>query len=298
MNFFKIKETSSQNIAFISIMCAINLIVSLVSSFFPLLSLIIILILPLTSVLVGLFCKSKYHFIYFISTITLCLVATFYNISMTVFYVIPSIVTGLIFAFILKKKYSGIWSIFISSIIQMLLMFSFIPLINFIYDTDFILFIKTSLGLEDSGTFNIIIPSIIFIISLIQITLSYLICHDEISKFGYDQNENVNMLLTSILIIIFSLNIVLFSFYYVSIAYLLLCFNLLLISYILIDLINEKAYKTLIFLLIMALLSVFIFAFIYPLIKDCYQLLLINIFPIIVSIILVLQIIIGKRKLK
>ena len=98
MNIFKKRETLLQNMTYMGIMAAINFIFILLSSFIPFLLFVLVFILPLASAVVTVFCKKRYYIIYFVVTGALCLLI---NAPDTMFYVIPSLITGFIFGFLI-----------------------------------------------------------------------------------------------------------------------------------------------------------------------------------------------------
>ena len=114
MGLFSKKETLIQNMTFMGIFSAINVVISLLSTILfavatPI-SILLIIVLPLTSTVVELFCKDKYYPIYLFSTIGLSLVVTMWDMQNTIFYLIPSVFTGYIFGLLTKKRISGIYT--------------------------------------------------------------------------------------------------------------------------------------------------------------------------------------------
>ena len=98
MALFKKRETLVQNIAYMAIMAAINVIFVLLTALLPPLMFLMVFVLPLTSAVVTLFCKKRYFPIYFIVTIGLCMLASFgIYIFDTFFYVLPALISGFFF---------------------------------------------------------------------------------------------------------------------------------------------------------------------------------------------------------
>ena len=81
VDMFKKRETLTQNIAYMGLMAAINVIFVLLTYFVPFLIFVLVFVLPLTSVVVTIFCQKKYLPIYMLATIGLCLITTFNNFS-------------------------------------------------------------------------------------------------------------------------------------------------------------------------------------------------------------------------
>ena len=89
----KKKETLVQNITYMAIMAAINVVFVLITVLVPFLFFLIVFVLPLTSTIVTLHCKKRYFPIYAVATIGLCMICTMWQIGDTIFYVIPSVIS-------------------------------------------------------------------------------------------------------------------------------------------------------------------------------------------------------------
>ena len=90
------RENLAKAIPLMALMAAINIIVAEIAALSIIASVFLILILPLASTIVELSVKDRYFPIYGLATIGLCLALTFWNIDTTIFYVIPSVITGYI----------------------------------------------------------------------------------------------------------------------------------------------------------------------------------------------------------
>ncbi len=286
MNLFSKRETIQQNIAFMAIMAAINIVLSVISAFVPFMSIFLFLLMPLTSALVEFFCKDRYYPIYFAASIGLSLVATLWNTETTFFYLIPSLLTGYIFGLVSKKSIPSIYSILISSLIQMGCLLGFIPLVNFIYGTDVILTFKTLLNLQDSTKINVIIPAFIFLISLIQMCLSYAIISNELKKMNIEEKHIQKYeWIYQLLLFVFSLLMIPSSFFIKEISFVLLFINIFLAVYIIKDYIISKNYYTLIVFLGGLVINIVVFGIAYVTLGTIDGFLLLNITPFWISFI-------------
>lgn len=173
-----------------AMMAAINVIFSLFTAFVPLLSVALIIFIPLTSTLVEVYCKDRYFPIYAIATLGLSVCVSLSAIDFTLFYLVPSIITGYIFGLMAKKNFPDLWGIFIASVLQTGISFAFIPLIQLITEHNLIDDIKTILHVTDSVYFNNLLILMFFIIGLIQTILSYIVVSNELKKFGVKQEDN------------------------------------------------------------------------------------------------------------
>ena len=280
MKIFSKRETMAQNIALMGLMSAINIIISVFSSLFPAVSIFIVLLLPLTSVLVEIYCKDRYYPIYAFATFGLALVATLWNMETTIFYLLPSLITGYVFGLLNKLKVPPLYSIITASLIQMGFTFISIPLINFIFDVDIIMTFKTVFNLVDSENIDVIIPSFIFVISLIQTSLSYAIISNEFNKLSIDENHSSSYqwiyqcLIMALLIVMIAI-----SFVSLKIAYILLLIAIYFAVFVIIDFIEEKYFYTLIVFAFGLVINIIVFALINEKMPINSSLLLIGITP-------------------
>ena len=196
MSLFNKRDSAIQNISYMGIMAAINVIaVVLMNYVLPVLFLPFALFMPFTSTVVTIFCKKQYFPIYAFATIGLCFLVSINNISDTLFYVIPSILSGFTFGMMIEYKFPSIISIFIAGLLSTAISYAVIPLISFIYGQDMILVIATIFGLGTYQYLYYVVPSFILALGLIQSTISYALIISQIPKLGIDNSENESLYL-------------------------------------------------------------------------------------------------------
>ena len=195
MAIFKKRETVVQNIAYMAIMAAINVIFVLLTAVLPPLMFLIIFVLPLTSTIVTLFCKKRYFPIYFVATIGLCLITTVgIYIYDTFFYVLPSLITGFIFGILIEKRAPAIYIITISSIIQYVITFlTFIILDAILPNMNFIEALLNIFGLGNFIFKDIFAHVFLYFLAAAQSAFTYAFLKGEVVKFGYEFNLEVRL---------------------------------------------------------------------------------------------------------
>lgn len=283
---FKEKTTLIQNMAFMGAVAAINVICSVIGTFFPIASIFIMIFLPFFSTIVSLLCKWKYYPIYFFASIGVALGATFWNLQYTIFYLTPSLITGFMFGFCFKKHLSGSYAILFASIAQLAISYALIPLINTIYSVDMIKQFLQILQLDKKETASIMVPSFIYLLSLVQMVFTYIVLNNELIKFKKDNWSTNNKYLNyggGIL----SILVIPFVFFALHVAYLFMFITLFISITIFIDLILNNKNKTCLIIIssicmASGFLSIFIF---YNLVKMPYALTLINVSNISIFII-------------
>lgn len=295
MSVFSKRVSIQQNIAFMAMMAAINIIIAVVAALSSIIGIFLIIILPLTSVLVAIYCDNRYYIIYAAATFGLSIVATLWNMQTTFFSVLPSLITGFIFGFATKHKINPIWSILCSSLIQGLITYAFIPLINLIFEVDIIDTFKKAFRLTESTSINIIIPTFIFAISLVQIILSYIVISNESKKLGFQNKNQNNLLIMGIIDTI--LPISLFGFYFCSLelAYVLLTIAFYFAVFIVCELVYLKYYRSLILVGISLLLTIFVIALANASMKPNSSLLLLGVMPFCISTIAIVVYFLQKK---
>ena len=192
MSWFYKKETLIRTICFMAFFVAINVVCSFLTTVLPLISIILIIFLPLTSAIVEVMCKDRWFPIYAVATIGLSIVVSLSSIDFTIFYIVPSIFTGYIFGLFSKRNLPSMFAIFLAAIVQTLLSFAFIPLLQLITGSNLIdVFVKI-LRISDRFWFDSVILLLFFMVALIQVILSYIVVQNELSKFGQKSESKYN----------------------------------------------------------------------------------------------------------
>lgn len=175
MKLLSKRETPIENITLMGLGASINVALALLSTFIPFSSFFVILFLPLVSALVAFYCKDKYLILYIVSSAGVSLLSTCYDISITLFDVIPALMIGTLFGFLLKKNFPSDYLIFFASLVKVGLNYLMLLLLKLIYGVDIIDSLLKVLGLQEVAGINQIIPTFIFGYSLIQELICYLI---------------------------------------------------------------------------------------------------------------------------
>ena len=292
----KRKETLVQNITYMALMAAINVIFVLLTTFIPFLFFLIVFVLPLTSTIVTLHCKKRYFPIYAVATIGLCMLCTIWKIDDTIFYVIPSIISGFVFGFLVEKKVPSFWIILSTTILQIGFTYASIPLIKLMTGRNIIEDFATVFLIKDFIYLDYVTPCFIFFIALAQEILAFVIIREELPKFGYVLKDPQNIPLSLCITILASITfVVIFAFIYGPLAYLFTLIALFLSVYAIAYLIMEN--KILIYILLgaAALTSFILFAVFYPMVSVPLGLLFINILFFIIGIIVLFNNYLVKR---
>lgn len=175
MALLKERKTPAENIAFMGISAGIVVVLSLLATFFPLSSFLVILFLPLVCGLTAFYCQDRYLIGYVAATIVVSLLTTVYDISVTLFDVVPAVLTGTLFGFLLKKKISYSLSILLVSLLKLGLNYLMLLLLKGMYGVDIIESFLTLLGLESKEHIREIVPTFIFGYALIQEGISFFV---------------------------------------------------------------------------------------------------------------------------
>lgn len=243
MELFRKRETLVQNIAYMAIMAAINVIFVLLSSLLPFLLFVLVFILPLTSTIVTLLCKKKYFPIYFIVTLALCFgVSAGFSVFDTFIYVLPSLITGFIFGFCIEKRIPAIYAIIVATIIQYgLTILTFFVIGKIVTNLNLTESIIIAFGLKDYQFKAVFTLVFLFIISEIQILISYLVVRYQVTKLGFDVNLKCRYRFILYITELFFLAVTVLSyFYFPDFTFVLVLISLNIYVYQVIDLCLQR----------------------------------------------------------
>ena len=288
MSFLKKRETPVQNIAYIGIMAAINVVFVLISSLLPVLFFLLVFILPLTSVIVTIYCKKIYFPIYFLTTIGLCLAVTFgFSIFDTFIYVLPSLITGFIFGLSIEKKIPAVYILIINSIVLYLSTYlTFLFIDKIIGEVSFFESIYTIFGLQNFQHKLVLTHIFTYVIAQIQVVLTYIVVRYEAIRINNEINLKVTnrfiMYIITFVGLLFTL-LAVFFFQDYAILFTLVVFPITV--YQIIDLLLKKKIWVYVALGLSLLSFIFLFAYLYQFIPEPNQLVLIYIFFVEITII-------------
>lgn len=283
MALFSKKTTLVHHITYMGIMTAINLIFIVLATYVPFLMFLLILLLPFVSAVVSYYCQKRYYIIYALASIGLCMI---FNISDTIFYVVPAVITGFMIGLLLERRINPFWLILSSTIIESALTFALIPLINLIGNVDIVVTFLTIFKLNEFTYKTEVTYLFIYFISLVQCTLTHFVLLGDAKKIGIDVNTEITSygpyIVGAELMMVLSLT---FAFFYVPLALIFLAISIYFAIFLLIDLLTSK--KTLVYVLLGVLLLAcfFTFAILYATIKAPLGLVIIIIFPLVISLV-------------
>lgn len=284
MKFLSQRKSAAQIIALMAMMSAINIIVSVIAAFSIIASVLLIIILPLTSTIVVLACPEKYFPIYAFATIGLSVVATIWNLDVTLFYVVPSIVSGFVFGFCIKRSLYFGWSIVISALLQMGISFAIIPLINALFEIDFIHDLQVIFKIYDAIPGEIFICCAFYVISLIQTFLSYFVVKNEIEKLKPIKTESSGIKYFSFAGICSCIVLIPVSFVSIGAAYTLELVGITIAGFTIYEFFKSTSNKRLIVSAATLLVNIFIVAIFYNMIPAYYGLLVFALTPLIINL--------------
>ena len=189
---FKPKSDSLIHAICLMAFCAaINIVCSLLNLFVPLAGVFLVILLPLTSAIVEANFEERYFPIYAIATIGLSMAVTPSTFDFTLFYIVPSMLTGFVFGFAEKRGIPDRFAIFVASAVQTIVSLLFVPVIEFITERNIIDDLAEIFGISNRFFYDNAIFLIFFIFSLAQIILSFIVINEEMKKFGFVEKKDI-----------------------------------------------------------------------------------------------------------
>lgn len=283
MALFQKKTTLVHHITYMGIMTAINLIFIVLATYIPLMMLLLILLLPFASTVVSYFCSKRYYLIYAVASIGLCMI---FNISDTLFYVVPAIVSGFLIGVLIEKGVHPFWMVLSSTIINAALTYAFIPLINFISKADIVEAFLTIFNLKEFPYRTELVYLFVFFISLVQCALTHFVLLTDTKKLGIEINTRVDSfapyLIGLELCVILSIS---FSLFYMPLGITFLTIALYFSAFVLVDLMMSKKLAIYLILGLTLFAGIIVFALFYEHMQKPYGVILFTVFPLFMGIV-------------
>lgn len=171
-----------KSLALAGLMTSINIIIILLSSFqfsYVFSDILLTLFFPLITTLTFLLCEKRTAFCYFIASLTICF---FIQFEKTIFYLLPSMLSGFLFALFIKKKWNYIYALISVSLFNALMT----ALLFFISEKLFSLPVyqafQTIFRLDEQRAKEVF-PLFIAITSMAQTILNAFIIYYELPKY-------------------------------------------------------------------------------------------------------------------
>ena len=280
MALFSKKTSLVHHIAYMGIMASINLIFIVLATYIPLMMLLLILLLPFASAIVSYYCLKKYYLIYAIASVGLCLIV---SISDTIFYVIPALISGFIIGVLIEKKLHPFWMVLSTTIINAVLTYSFIPLINLLSGSDIVLAFLKIFKLENFPYQKELVYILVFFISLNQSILSHFIILSDAKKIGLEINTRIPSFAPYIIgFELFAFAATGFAFFFLPLALVFVLISLCFASMLFVDCLISQKLAIYIMLGVSLFAGLLIFAFCYPHLPKRFSPILFLVFPLLI----------------
>lgn len=282
MAIFQKKTTLVHHITYMGLMTAINVIFIVLARFLPMLMFLLIIFLPFASTVVAYFCKKRFYIIYALASIGLCLI---FNISDTIFYIVPAVITGFVIGVLLDKKAHPFWLILASSIVNAALSLAFIPLIKLMTNVNLVETVLKMFQLTDFIYKSELVCLFVYFLSLLQCALTHFVLLVDGKKIGIEINTRIDSFAPFIICLEIA---ILFafccSFFYKPLSFVFVLISLYFSVYLFIDAILSKRIAVYVCLGILFVVSIFTFALLYTMLEKPLGLLVVLLFPISMGI--------------
>lgn len=277
------RVTPLQNIAFIAMMAAINGALSLLLSFLPYSSFLAIIILPIINALGVYLVDKKWFAVYVVTSIIIPLLVTMFDLSTTLFYVIPSIISGFIYGALSKLRIPACLTILASTIWVLASTYLSLPIIKVIYEIDMIPAVVASLNLKPFSV--VLIPSFIFAFSWASTSVSHFLITFTYEKIGFETTvwDWEKYVYPAASIILGTLSILLSSIS-LEVTYILLALSLYFAAFSVQNLVENHSIISIVALVILLVVAFLAFAFMYGMMAPGAGGSLISLFVIATSI--------------
>ena len=148
MAIFSPRQTPAENVAYAALTLALFALSSLVIAYLPLFGLVLTLLLPLFSSTLALLCQKKYVLAFAVAATILCPLIGIADWQSVVFFLLPSLYCGLLFGYGMRLKLGTALTVFLSAVLETLLLYLSLFLIQGIYGLDMVVSLANLLSLD------------------------------------------------------------------------------------------------------------------------------------------------------
>lgn len=211
-------------------MSGITIILSVLTNFIPFMSIFLIIGLPFVAALVAITCDLKMFPIYLVASLLLSIVVDAANFLNIIFYLLPSLVSGLVIGVTYRLKLNGLYMLLAVAFINFLANFAIIPILDRLYEIDFINYALSLIGLANHPLKTALFLLLLFVIALIQASFTYMIVSEEIHIVKGKIEEKYDK--TSLIILTLSALIsAVLTFFHLGLALVFFASSLVLVIY-------------------------------------------------------------------
>ena len=226
MKFFKKRENLVEAIAFMAMFAAINALFCVLASFFPLGGLIVLFVVPLTSMVVALFCKDLHYLIYLGASIPLCILSSFADISSAIFYAIPGLFTGGLFGILLKRKAPLYINLFACGVIEFLFFLLELPIIKATMSIDMKSGLLSFFRLSENEFATLSFFGFMALYTMVEMTLISIFALSILPRLGIDKPKENLIHVPAIFASALSISGFIIGFFNMEVAFVFLAYSL------------------------------------------------------------------------
>lgn len=190
MKFFRLRNTPVENMTFIAMMVAFDAILSLIAALLPFSAVFIMLLAPLTSAAVSLFCKKRYVAIYLFAAIGICLAVTAWDFMNTLFYMVPAVFTGALYGLLWKFKLPSSANIFFTTLLAFLFFYLSLLLIKALLNADMVTVLLTLIGRKEDPYAQTVFPLFALGYSFAQTGIMHIFLLYELKRLGHEETSD------------------------------------------------------------------------------------------------------------
>ncbi len=246
----------THQLAYIAMMSAITVILSILTNYIPFASLLLILFLPFVAALVAIFVDIKLFPIYVVSSVLLAIIIDAPHFLAIIFYLLPAIISGFFIGLSYRYHLNGIYLLLAIITINFLANYATIPALNYLYQVDFVSYSLGLVNLANHSEAPTIFILFLFVVALVQSTLTYMIIRDQLYVIKGTLQEKYHQQCPLVTLIISGASVIL-SFVHLGTSIVLFALALLLAVYLFIYLYeSQKNYSCIVMGLILITLPI------------------------------------------
>lgn len=170
-----------------ALLSAVDAVFALLGAFFPMSSLFLMVVVPLTSAIAAFLLPLRYLPLFVLIAFSVCLGSSFWDFQNTIFYIFPSLVIGALFGFFTVKRVPEDCGLFLLSLCECLLFGIALLLIYAIYGISMEEVLLALFHLTKNEYLSHVFPLFCLVYSYAQMAVTYLFMRLFLERLGFEK---------------------------------------------------------------------------------------------------------------
>jgi hypothetical protein len=182
-----------QQLSWIAFLTVFQILFLYLQQMYPIIGYWLTYFLPFFTIFILLQTSVRGWLIYAVSSILLILIFIMNPMESILFHWLPSTILGAGYTYALKQKFTLFSLVLMLSILQMVILFMVRSISMTLYEVDLLAFILFIFKMEPSYQLDILLPILVYMVALLQVSLSVILMLPLMERFSLRINYQLNL---------------------------------------------------------------------------------------------------------